>query len=182
MISLSNVFPFFLLVVVGSFINLPLGKRQMVLVERPYFFGLFKKSYMALQGISINVGGAVIPVLAAFYFLLRTPVPLRETFLAIVFITIVSKIFAKFVPGQGIVLSPFLVAILAVVFAFVVAPHQPAQVAFISGVLGVLFGADVLNIPRILRMGEGGILSIGGAGVFDGIFLIGIISALLAGL
>ena len=46
----------------------------------------------------------------------------------------------------------------------------------------MLFGADFLNIPRVLRQGEGAVLSIGGAGVFDGIFLIGVISALLAGL
>jgi len=36
-----------------------------------------------------------------------------------------------------------------------------------------------LNLRKVQKFG--GFLSIGGAGVFDGIFLIGIISALLAG-
>ncbi|MDP2663865.1 MAG: DUF1614 domain-containing protein, partial [bacterium] len=51
--------------------------------------------------------------------------------------------------------------------------------AFVSGTLGVLIGADILNLRKIQRYG--GFLSIGGAGVFDGIFLVGVISALLAG-
>ncbi|HXK31975.1 MAG TPA: DUF1614 domain-containing protein, partial [Candidatus Paceibacterota bacterium] len=58
-------------------------------------------------------------------------------------------------------------------------PGFVAPCAFVSGTLGVLIGADILNLRKIRKYG--GFLSIGGAGVFDGIFLIGIISALLAG-
>ncbi|MCH7552064.1 DUF1614 domain-containing protein, partial [Patescibacteria group bacterium] len=47
--------------------------------------------------------------------------------------------------------------------------------------LGVLIGADLLRLPKVMK-GEVGIMSIGGAGVFDGIFLVGIVAALLAGL
>jgi len=54
-----------------------------------------------------------------------------------------------------------------------------APCAFISGVLGTLIGADILNLKKVQKYG--GFLSIGGAGVFDGIFLVGIVSALLAG-
>lgn len=162
----------------GSFFNIPLGKRKIVLVQRPYFFGLFKKSYMALQGISINVGGAVVPIILAFYFLSK--VPLQPALLATFFMVIVSHIFSKVIPGKGVIVSPFLVAIMALVLAFIIAPSHVAPVTFVSGVLGVLVGADLLNIRRVLRQGEGAILCIGGAGVFDGIFLIGIISALIS--
>jgi uncharacterized membrane protein len=43
-----------------------------------------------------------------------------------------------------------------------------------------LIGADILNLRKINRMG--GVASIGGAGVFDGIFLVGIVSVLLTAL
>jgi len=39
----------------------------------------------------------------------------------------------------------------------------------------------VLHLPRVMREGQG-IMSIGGAGVFDGIFLVAIIATFLAAL
>jgi uncharacterized membrane protein len=62
-------------------------------------------------------------------------------------------------------------------------------VAYIAGTLGTLIGADLLNLPAILRGdlaspgdAEGGVVmdSIGGAGVFDGIFLTGILAPILS--
>jgi uncharacterized membrane protein len=46
------------------------------------------------------------------------------------------------------------------------------------GVVGVLIGADLLNLGKVSKLGAP-ILSIGGAGTFDGIFLTGLISVLL---
>jgi uncharacterized membrane protein len=51
--------------------------------------------------------------------------------------------------------------------------------AYISGVLGVLIGADILHLKNINKLGAP-IAAIGGAGSFDGIFMTGIIAALLA--
>jgi uncharacterized membrane protein len=42
-----------------------------------------------------------------------------------------------------------------------------------------LIGADVLNLGRIIELGAP-MISIGGAGTFDGVFLTGIIAGLLA--
>jgi uncharacterized membrane protein len=50
--------------------------------------------------------------------------------------------------------------------------------AYISGVIGVLLGADLLNLRKVTKLGAP-MMSIGGAGTFDGIFLTGIISVLL---
>lgn len=180
MFFLPHFFLILILSAAGSFFNIPLGKRKIILIERPYFFGLFKKSYMVAQGISINVGGAVIPVALAMYFLFQ--MELNPAFVAIACMSIVSKFFSKVVPGRGVMISPFVVSIISVVLAFIIAPNHIAPVAFTSGVLGVLIGADLLNIPKILKQGESRMLCIGGAGVFDGIFLIGVFSALLSGL
>jgi len=52
--------------------------------------------------------------------------------------------------------------------------------------MGTLLGADILNLanPAVLTALAGGkttVLSIGGAGIFDGIFITGVLSVLLAG-
>jgi uncharacterized membrane protein len=52
-------------------------------------------------------------------------------------------------------------------------------VAYVSGTLGTLIGTDLLNLGQVLQ-GGGTFLSIGGAGVFDGIFLVGVIAAFLS--
>jgi uncharacterized membrane protein len=45
--------------------------------------------------------------------------------------------------------------------------------------MGTLVGADLLNLNRLADLGAP-IVSIGGAGTFDGVFLTGIIAGLLA--
>jgi uncharacterized membrane protein len=56
-----------------------------------------------------------------------------------------------------------------------------APLAYVSGSLGTLIGADLLNLPSLRSLGAP-VASIGGAGTFDGIFLTGIIAVLLASL
>ena len=53
--------------------------------------------------------------------------------------------------------------------------------AYIGGSLGVLIGADLLNLGLLRGLGAP-VASIGGAGTFDGIFLTGVIAVLLASL
>ena len=56
-----------------------------------------------------------------------------------------------------------------------------APIAYIGGSLGVLVGADLLNLGQLRSLGAS-VASIGGAGTFDGIFLTGVIAVLLASL
>ena len=56
---------------------------------------------------------------------------------------------------------------------------EPAAIAYIGGSIGTLIGADLLNLHRLRDVGPG-IVSIGGAGVFDGVFLVGLVAAALA--
>ena len=59
------------------------------------------------------------------------------------------------------------------------APGAPVIIAYVSGTLGTLIGADLMNLNHIAELGAP-MASIGGAGTFDGIFLTGVIAALLA--
>jgi uncharacterized membrane protein len=51
-------------------------------------------------------------------------------------------------------------------------------VAYISGTLGTLIGGDLLNWPNFKKLGAH-MISIGGAGVFDGVFLAGVLAVLI---
>jgi len=164
------------LILVGSIINIPLTKQKKVWVERPYFLGIFKKERLESQGIKINLGGAIIPIFISVYFL--TKIPLEPTIIAIVLITVISHHLAKIIPGQGIALPAFIPPIFSAFFALILAPQFAAPCAFVSGVLGTLIGADIANLRKIQKVSPG-TLSIGGAGVFDGIFLVGIVSVFL---
>ena len=59
--------------------------------------------------------------------------------------------------------------------------RDAAPLAYISGSMGTLIGADLTNLDKVAGLGAP-VASIGGAGTFDGIFLTGILAVLLAGL
>ena len=173
------VFLTLFLMFLGSFINIPLGKRKLVQITESHFFGLFRRQRLVAQGLSLNVGGALIPLLIVGFLLFR--VPLEETLIATLLMTLVAWKLSRVVPGKGIVVPVLIPPLFAALFAFLLVPEGAALVAFIAGTMGVLIGADILRLPQVMR-GEVGMMSIGGAGVFDGIFLVGIVAALLAGL
>lgn len=177
-LSPVETFLIFLSIIIGGYINIPISRRKITVIEdrRLPFPFFYYPPRVAEQVIFINVGGALIPVLLALYFLPKAP--LLPTIIATVVITIVSKILARVVPGVGIAMPAFIPPIISAILAYTLAPDNPAPVAFISGVLGTLTGADLLNLGKVRNMGALAI-SIGGAGVFDGIFLVGIIAALL---
>ncbi|HKJ83537.1 MAG TPA: DUF1614 domain-containing protein, partial [Mariprofundaceae bacterium] len=53
-----------------------------------------------------------------------------------------------------------------------------APLAYIAGTTGVIIGADLLHLKDIAKLGAP-VVSIGGAGTFDGIVLTGIVAVLL---
>jgi len=164
---------------VGSFIHIPLGRSRLLEIEESRFFGLIRQRKLQKQGLSLNVGGGIIPIGLALYLLPR--VPLQETMLATVLLVIICFTLAKVVPGKGITIPLIFPALFATIFALILAFEYAAPVAFISGVFGVLIGGDLLHLPKVLRENQG-VMSIGGAGVFDGIFLVAIAAAFIAGL
>jgi uncharacterized membrane protein len=62
----------------------------------------------------------------------------------------------------------------------VVSWRSAAPLAYAGGSLGVLIGADLLNLGKLQGLGAP-VLSIGCAGTFDGIFVTGMMAVLLAG-
>lgn len=171
------------LILIGSAVNIPLTKTKFIYFEKSRFFNLWKTPKVEAQGLAINLGGAVIPILISLYLLFliwEKGLGMKPVLMATVFMVIVCKLLARVVPGRGITLPAFWPPIFSAISAFILFPQFPAPCAFVAGTLGALIGADILNLGRARKYG--GYLSIGGAGVFDGIFLVGIVASLLAGI
>jgi len=171
-----------LAILIGSGINIPLGRKKLVYIKESRFFGLWRVPKIKAQGLAINLGGAVIPILLSFYFLYLTWLQgfeIRPILIATALMIIVSKFLARIIPGVGISMPALIPPLFSAIFALILAPDFAAPCAFVAGTMGVLVGADILNLKKAQKYG--GFLSVGGAGVFDGIFLVGIVSALLTG-
>ena len=167
----------------GSLVNIPLTKKKLVLVRKPRFFGLFSVPKIETHYVAINLGGAIIPLLLSFsflYMILKAGFSILPILIVTFFMIIICKSLAKIIPGRGISLPALIPPLFSALLSLILVPDFAASSAFISGVMGTLIGGDLLNLKRAQRYG--GYLSIGGAGVFDGIFLVGIISALLSGI
>lgn len=163
----------------GSLINIPLTKKRVTYVDYSAFFGLFRVRRAQATGLAINLGGAIVPVCVSVYLLTQVP-SLWQILVVTTLMAISTKLLARPVPGVGIVLPMFIPPILAAVFSLIIARQFAAPCAYIAGTLGTLLGADILNLHRLKSLQ--GVASIGGAGVFDGIFLVGIVSVLLTAL
>lgn len=178
-----------LLVIVGSTINIPLYERVSKVTSVPdwdylwgmrFFWGIPLRQLEQKTIVALNVGGGLIPTVLALYQFTRV----SPIFILVVtaVVTIVSYYSAQVVPGIGIqmnaLIAPLTAAMTTVVITAGFDAMAAAPIAFAGGVLGTLIGADLLHLPQIERMTPG-ILSIGGAGVFDGIALCGLFAVLL---
>ncbi|MGO8949896.1 MAG: DUF1614 domain-containing protein [Ktedonobacterales bacterium] len=224
LLGLSSLGAFFILggSLFGSMINIPLTRQRIKVVDpRMEQMPAWMRWILPIvhyyppavvdQVVAVNVGGAIIPVVFSAYLLTLPGTKLIATLAATTIVVIIAKLLARPMPGVGVTLPTFIPPLVAAVAAhfLVVGMGGPlgaaAPVAYISGTLGTLIGADLLNLPRILRgslvqgtAGRSGddpiwsfygregrpapkfIASIGGAGIFDGIFLTSILAPILA--
>jgi len=171
-------------ILVGSFVNIPIKRiPQEHLIEERWvsFFG-FRHAIPVRKKketiIAINLGGAVIPSLVSVYLLLKTGL-WWQSLATIAIMTLISHRLARPVKGVGIAMPAFIPPILAAVFGVIFSYDHAPTLAYVSGTLGTLIGADILNIGKIKDLGAP-VASIGGAGTFDGIFLNGIMAVLLS--
>ena len=182
--SPTVAFILFIAVLLGSTINIPLYQVESTIPIVPDFRDMWLRQFwgIPLQKarqktiIALNVGGGLIPVILAIYELTRSN-PLA-IFGVTLIVTIVSYFAAQIVPGIGIQMNALISPLTAAISSILIAESSVPSIAFAGGVLGTLIGADLLHLKEIERM-SAGVLSIGGAGVFDGIALCGLFALLL---
>ncbi|HDL89343.1 MAG TPA: DUF1614 domain-containing protein [Thermodesulforhabdus norvegica] len=180
------LFLLLLMSMLGSMINIPV-RRIKVTEEIPAvgiisFFGIrYRPPRMVHERetvVAVNVGGAVIPTLLSIYFFLQSPMPIR-VLIAVAIVTMVVNKLARPIPGVGIATPMLVPPLVAALTALLITPGWAPPAAYISGTMGTLIGADLMNLKKLGDL-RAPVVSIGGAGTFDGIFLTGIIAVLLA--
>jgi uncharacterized membrane protein len=171
----------------GSYVNLPLVRLPQERVVSREVVEIFGVPFLAPVTVdwpgtilAINVGGAVIPIFLSFYLLMRYEL-WGSGALATAIVAFVVHRLATPIPGMGISVPTIAPPLLAAAVALVLSRRFAAPLAYIGGSLGVLIGADLLNLDVLRSLGAP-VASIGGAGTFDGIFLTGVIAVLLASL
>lgn len=168
----------------GSLINWPLFSVTTDHHEdyiESMFHGLLRGHTQGHTGktiIAVNLGGCVIPTLFSLYLLIQNAVSLPEALLGTAMVSTISYVFSRTIPGMGVAMPVFIAPLTAALVALTLSPEHSAALAYLSGTLGVLIGADLLRLDEIGRTGAP-LASIGGAGTFDGIFITGIVAVLL---
>lgn len=141
--------------------------------------------------VALNVGGCLVPTAIAAWQVLRIVQvggwPLAAMVIVAAVNVLVCYRVARPVEGIGIAMPGFASPLVCVLLTWALlgpsgfgpgAAGPSAPVAFVAGVMGPLVGADLLHLKDITKV-SAGMLSIGGAGTFDGIVLSGLLAALL---
>jgi uncharacterized membrane protein len=170
----------------GSYINIPLTEVESGDAELPEVVTHFGMRYRipvrsqtGKTSVAINVGGAIVPLLISLYVLSLFPEAIFPALIGTAIVAIIVNRFARPIPGLGIATPMFIPPIIAAICGWSLGGHHADAVAYVSGVIGTLVGADLMNLGKIGGLGAP-VASIGGAGTFDGIFLTGIVAVLLA--
>ncbi len=171
----------------GSYVNLPIMRfspEQMTQLEVIPFYGVpyVVPTVETWPGtiLAVNVGGAIIPILLSLFLIVKNGL-YRMAAWGITIVSLACYVLAEPVPGLGIAIPVFYPPVIAAIVALLLSRQYAAPLAYACGSLGTLIGADLMNLGNIRGLGAP-VMSIGGAGTFDGIFVVGLIAVLLAGI
>ena len=171
----------------GSYVNIPIARlpgERIVAHEVVEFMGVPFLAPVAVDWpgtvLAINVGGALIPTLISLNLLVRYRL-WRSAIIAVAIVAFVVHDMATPIRGVGIAVPTVAPPLLAAFVGLILSRDYAAPLAYIAGSLGVLIGADLMNLGELQTLGAP-VASIGGAGTFDGVFLTGVIAVLLASL
>ncbi len=172
---------------IGSYVNIPIARlpgERVISREVIEFMGVPFLAPVAVDWpgtvLAINVGGAVIPILVSLYLLVRYDL-WTLGLIAVAIVAFFVHHMAVPVPGLGISVPTFAPPLLAAFVGLVLSRRFAGPLAYVGGSVGVLVGADLLNLGLLRSLGAP-VASIGGAGTFDGVFLTGVIAVVLASL
>lgn len=184
-ISPRAVFAVILLSLLGSYVNIPVAQFPDARMVSGAEITNFWMHYIVPvvrhwpgSIVAVNLGGAVLPVMLSGYLLAKNHLYVRGA-IGVAIVAAICHWVAYPVPGLGIVEPVFAPPLATAVVALMLSRRQSAPLAYISGSLGTLIGADLLNVDKLPGLGAP-IVSIGGAGTFDAIFITGLIAVIFA--
>ena len=170
----------------GSVVNIPVARLRGNVTQLRQMVTVFGMRYVIpvvrsrRTTIAVNVGGAIIPAALSVYLIAHDRLGWLA-FAAVVIVALFTHAVARPVRGLGIAVPALLPGVFAAAVAIMMHPAAVAGLAYVGGTLGTLLGADLLNLHKVRSLGAP-VVSIGGAGTFDGVFVTGIVAVLLAAL
>ncbi len=180
-------FTWLFLSLAGSYVNLPIMRfspEQMTRLEEIPFYGVpyVIPTVETWPGtiLAVNVGGAIIPILLSVILIVKNHL-YRNAAWGVAAVSLACYLLAEPVPGLGIAIPVFYPPVIAAIVALLLSRRFAAPLAYVCGSLGTLIGADLMNLGNIQGLGAP-VMSIGGAGTFDGIFVTGLLAVVLAGI
>lgn len=183
-----------LLILLGSTVNIPVYtiKRDMVRMNPgeismsdPY--AAWPREDVWDTVISINLGGAVIPLCIALY-VLYAAYPLVTTSLLVPLaigtlgVSLITYTSTRALPGVGIQVPLLIPALTALLIGLVFGGSiglAASVTAMVSGIFGVLVGGNLAQLGKIRDLGIPA-MSIGGSGTFGSVLFCCILPALIA--
>ena len=135
--------------------------------------------------VYINIAGGLIPMVVSAIFIISNPdIIFSSILLSIFLILIINKL--ALATKYGVVLPLFTLPLLGLIgglaisaiyyiFGIPIIITNIAMIAYTSITISTVIGADLLNLGKFFNYRSNGI-SIGGAGIFDGIFLAGLLT------
>lgn len=139
--------------------------------------------------IFLNVGGAIVPILISIGLIIINPILILPIIVGIVPVSLITYKVSRIIPNHGIGIPLLLLPLVGLTVGLVIAgimqilgsPLETVAIAIIvytTTTIGTFIGADILNLAKIRDL-QSTFLSIGGAGTFDGIFLVGVLATLV---
>ena len=132
--------------------------------------------------LSINVGGALIPLVISFYLMMENKLAFSKVVIGISIISIATYMVTR-VTNVGVIsyfpfyLFPSILAFL-ISHLFYFSLPKAAAYSYSTATLGVIIGGDFSHLPQIFEYPFRG--AMGGAGLYDMVYIAGLLAFFLS--
>ena len=163
--------------------RLRLTDREALLFIAAMAVGNFLPDIPVTANVAVNIGGAIVPGILVVYLFVKAGTAKEKTRAIVATLAATAVIYGVnlLLPAEPFDVLPidplYLYAILAAAAGYIAGRSR--RTAFIAGV-GSMILYDVISRIEVALTGGQGTVTIGGAGLFDGVVIVGILAVALA--
>ena len=160
-----------------------LSDREALLFIAAMAAGNFLPEIPVTANVAVNIGGAVVPAVLAVYLFVKAGTAKEKTRAVLATLAATAVIYGanKLIPVTPLFPLPidpiYFYAVLAAVAGYLAGRSRRS--AFIAGV-GSMILMDIISRVEAYVIGGESSVTIGGAGLFDGVVIVGILAVALA--
>jgi hypothetical protein len=125
--------------------------------------------------------GFIVPLILSTRFIASGRAPLKRTIVGVILLSYVSHTHST--PSHFGVLVKDIGTIIIITSLYSLytarAPREAGPIAYVSGTLGVIIGADLVNLPKLAEIFGEIKLTLGGAGLFDAVYIVGLFAVVI---